>query len=273
MNIAKLLRPTLTASIMLVVAAGAAVAGKLEDAKAAFNRRDYTTGLRLLRPLAEQGDAAAQFVFGLLYYTGQGVPKTLVEAVGWFSKAAEQGDAGAQVMLGTMYRDGQGLPQNYTEAAKWYRKAAEQGDDNAEQELGVMYARGQGVPKNMAEAVKWWRKAASQGNTVAERNLEQANKLRRTEEAKERDRPRSSTDSREPIWDRTWYVRNGSWYECTGTLTSNGSCIGSERLVASPGYPHEPITGDTYYLRNGGMYECSGMLSSNNVCIGTETNQ
>src|SRR6516225_9309392 len=115
---AKLLRSTLTASLMLVVITGAAAAGKFEDAKAALNRRDYTTGLRLLRPLAEQGDAAARFVYGMLYFVGQG------------------------------------LPQNYTEAAKWYRKAAEQGDDIAQSELGVMYARGQGVPKNQAEAVK-----------------------------------------------------------------------------------------------------------------------
>lgn len=168
---AKLLRSTLTASLMLVVITGAAAAGKFEDAKAALNRRDYTTGLRLLRPLAKQGDAAAQFVFGLLYYMGQGLPKNYAEAVKWFHKAAEQGNVEAQVMLGTMYRDGQGLPQNYTEAAKWYRKAAEQGDDIAQSELGVMYARGQGVPKNQAEAVKWWHKAADQGNTAAERNL------------------------------------------------------------------------------------------------------
>jgi len=68
---AKLLRSTLTASLMLVVITGAAAAGKFEDAKAALNRRDYTTGLRLLRPLAEQGDAAAQFVYGMLYFKGQ----------------------------------------------------------------------------------------------------------------------------------------------------------------------------------------------------------
>jgi uncharacterized protein len=196
---AKLLHSTLTASVMLVVVAGAAVAGKLEDAKAALNRRDYTTGLRLLRPLTEQGNSAAQFVFGLLYYTGQGVPKNVVEAVKWFRKAAEQGDPNAQVMLGTMYRDGQGLPQNYTEAVKWYREAAEQGHDIAESELGVMYARG--VPKNLAEAVKWWRKAAAQGNSQAERNLEQANKQRAAEEAKERDRIHSSTELGPPSRD------------------------------------------------------------------------
>jgi Sel1 repeat len=156
---------------MLVAIAGAAVGGRLEDATAAYNRRDYTTALRLLRPLAEQGDAAAQFVLGLVYYLGHGLPQNYTEAVKWLRKAADQGNANAHTMLGTMYRDGQGVPQDYAEAAKWYRKAADQGDAIAQSELGVMYARGQGVPQNYAEAAKWFHKAADQGDTTAKKNL------------------------------------------------------------------------------------------------------
>ena len=35
-------------------------AGPLEDAGAAYDKGDYATALRLLRPLAEQGNAQAQ---------------------------------------------------------------------------------------------------------------------------------------------------------------------------------------------------------------------
>jgi len=38
-------------------------AGPLEDAKA-YDRGDYATALRLIRPLADQGDAAAQYLLG-----------------------------------------------------------------------------------------------------------------------------------------------------------------------------------------------------------------
>ena len=57
----KLLRATLTASLVLVATAGAGVAGPLEDGDAAFRKRDYATALQLLRPLAEQGFAKAQY--------------------------------------------------------------------------------------------------------------------------------------------------------------------------------------------------------------------
>jgi tetratricopeptide (TPR) repeat protein len=52
------------------------------------------------------------------------------------SKAAEQGDAAAQFNLGLMYYFGEGVQQDYAEAEKWYRKAAEQGDASAEYNLG-----------------------------------------------------------------------------------------------------------------------------------------
>jgi hypothetical protein len=41
----------------------------------AYKRGDYATALRDWRPLAEQGDAGAQFYLGTLYAFGQGVPQ------------------------------------------------------------------------------------------------------------------------------------------------------------------------------------------------------
>lgn len=42
---------------------------------------DFATALKEWTPLAEQGDAAAQFNLGLMYATGQGVPQDDAEAV------------------------------------------------------------------------------------------------------------------------------------------------------------------------------------------------
>ena len=55
-------------------------AGPLEDADAALKRRDYASALRLIRPLAEQGDANAQYNFGVFYDNGLGVPQDKVRA-------------------------------------------------------------------------------------------------------------------------------------------------------------------------------------------------
>jgi uncharacterized protein len=98
--------------------AGAAVAGPLEDGRAAYDRQDYETALQLWRPLAEQGTAYAQYNLGVMYAEGHGVPQNYAEAVKWYRLAADQGPAAAQNNLGLMYESGHGVPQNYAEAVK-----------------------------------------------------------------------------------------------------------------------------------------------------------
>ena len=67
---------------------------------------------------------------------------------------ADQGDAGAQNNLGVMYDTGQGVPRDDAEAVRWYRLAAEQGHARAQFNLGVNYDNGEGVPEDDAEAVR-----------------------------------------------------------------------------------------------------------------------
>jgi uncharacterized protein len=127
------------AALMLAVSfAGSAAAGPIEDAGAAYTKGDYTTTLRLLRPLAEQGNASAQVRLGFLYHKGRGVTQDYAAAMSWYLKAAEQGNAGAQCNLGQMYFGGQGVTQDYAAAVSWYRKAAEHGDASAQYNLGGM---------------------------------------------------------------------------------------------------------------------------------------
>ena len=77
---------------------------------------------------AEQGDATAQNVLGIMYYNGEGVPQDYKKALHWYTKAAEQGNVKAQFSLGAKYYDGEGVPQDYKKALHWFTKAAEQGD-------------------------------------------------------------------------------------------------------------------------------------------------
>jgi uncharacterized protein len=89
--------------LLLITVAGTAVAGPSNDGVAAYNRGDYATAYRLLRPLAEHGDAEAQFYLGVQYNFGYGVPQSYDEAAKWYRKAADQGDATAQFNLGKLY--------------------------------------------------------------------------------------------------------------------------------------------------------------------------
>jgi len=120
---------------------------------------------------AKQGEAAAQYVPGVAYYDGQGVPQDDIEAVESLLEEAEQGLAWAQYSLGMIYAKGQGAPQDYTEASKWFRLAAEQGFAEAQHNLGTMYYQGWGVLRDAAEAVKWFRLAAEQGDALAQAKL------------------------------------------------------------------------------------------------------
>ncbi len=134
------MRRILAGIILSLMLTGAAVAGPFEEGVAAHDRGDYATAVRLMRPLAEQGDTAAQNNLGLMYSNGQGVPQDYAEAMKWYRIAAEQGDATGQSNLGFMYAKGQGVPQDYVKALKWYRLAAQQGADAAQNGLGKMAA-------------------------------------------------------------------------------------------------------------------------------------
>ena len=145
-------RAAFAAIVLLLSLAAPVAAGPFEDATAAYNRGDYATALRLLRPLADQGDASAQNNLGLMYDEGQGVPQDYAEALKWYRLAADQGNASAQYNLGVMYATWPGGAAEPRRGVKWYRLAADQGDASAQYNLGFMYAKGQGVPQNYAEA-------------------------------------------------------------------------------------------------------------------------
>lgn len=161
----------LALGLFCVMLPGISLAG-FDEGLAAYNKKDYATALRELRPLATQGNASAQRNLGMMYAHGQGVPQDDKEAMKWYRLAAAQGHAPAQMNLGFMYDYGQVVPQDHKEAVKWYRLAAEQGYAAAQMWLGFMYSNGLGGdPRDYKEAVKWFRLAAAQGHADAQDNI------------------------------------------------------------------------------------------------------
>jgi hypothetical protein len=137
----------------------------VDGAYAAYRKNDYTGALRLGRPLAEQGDARAQALLGLLYSTNaRGIARDNLEAAKWFRLAADQGDASAQFNLGVMYAEGQGVTQDFGEAVKWYQFAADQGYPQAQFNLGLWYATDEAAFDRVT-AYKWLNLAASRFET------------------------------------------------------------------------------------------------------------
>ena len=132
----------------------------------AYEQSNYQTAFKLWLPLAEQGNAKAQYNLGVMYGNGRGVKQDYFKAVNWYRKAAEQGYAKAQFNLGNMYANGRGVKQDDVEAVKWFRKAAEQGAANAQAILGFSYLLGKGVQVNKSLAKEWFSKACDNGEEI-----------------------------------------------------------------------------------------------------------
>jgi TPR repeat protein len=138
-----------------------------KEAFEAYNRGDYSTALKLYGPLADRGETTAEYVVGLMYANGQGVPQSYPEAMKWHKKVADRGEALAQFSVGVMYLKGLGVPQNSAEASRWFRKAADQGNAKAQFNLGAMYAKGDGVAHDDVNAALFLSLAAASGIEAA----------------------------------------------------------------------------------------------------------
>ena len=124
-----------------------------------------------LKEIAYAGNVNAQVQLGVIYLTGDGVPKDDTEAVKWLRMAANQDNPLGERYLAEMYFKGRGVPADIVEAAKWLRMAAEQGDAESEHNLAVLYTQGEGVPRNLKEAANWMRKSAEQNLAAGEQGL------------------------------------------------------------------------------------------------------
>lgn len=155
----------LVCGLIAYLLAKQAGADELSAAYSAYFNGNYAIALKLMMPLAEKGNANAQFILGYMYETGHVASKDYAEAAKWYRRAADQGDAISQISLGCLYENGHGVPQDYAEAARWYRRAADQGSASAHFSLGIMYRYGHGVPQDLVLAHMYFDIAAA-GFTV-----------------------------------------------------------------------------------------------------------
>lgn len=166
-------RSAIARAVVLAVAVSAAPFAVPAHAQSGSrpSSEEAATVLENARPLAENGNANAQYNMGVLYDEGYGVDQNYATARGWYEKAAAQQYAKAEHNLGIMYQGGHGVPADDAKAAEWFKRAAKHGEPAAQNNLAVMYVRGQGVPQNLVEATRWAARAAEAGNESAITNL------------------------------------------------------------------------------------------------------
>ena len=141
--------------------------GSWQQIELAQENGDYKKMAALLLPLAENGDAKAQHCLGELYYYGDGVEQSAIEAAKWYQKAAVQGLADAQCDMGFVYAHGYGVPRDDAMAIYWYEMAAMQDSGYAQSHLAHMFLRGIGTPHNYGKAYALYKILAGKGEVDA----------------------------------------------------------------------------------------------------------
>jgi len=101
--------------------------------------QDSEMARQLTERAARNGNRIAMHDLALYYAEGRGgVDADLPIAANWFEKAAERGVVDSQFNLGVLFESGQGLPKNMTDAFVWYSIAAAQGDQFAKTRVEVL---------------------------------------------------------------------------------------------------------------------------------------
>jgi TPR repeat protein len=146
----------------------------------AWQKGDYAAGVAIWRPLAEKGDADAQFNLGQAYRLGRGVPTNLSAAQTWFERAANQGHLDAQATLGLlMFQSG-----DQAGGLRWLKSAALKGEPRALLVYGTALFNGDGVTQDPVLGYAFVSRAAAQGLAPAKDTLAQMDKILPLEDRK-----------------------------------------------------------------------------------------
>ncbi|MDT8282555.1 MAG: tetratricopeptide repeat protein [Gammaproteobacteria bacterium] len=131
-----------------------AVANDLDDAVEAMRTGDFAVAYCILRPLAEAGDADAQYNIGWMYLNGYGLRVNDSLALEWWQKASAQGNADASFSLGMLYSLGEGaVPKDPDKAIDYYLLSAIAGQEDAIISLHSMMLRNDKAMRDRMHAI------------------------------------------------------------------------------------------------------------------------
>lgn len=156
------------AALITLAGATAASAQDVQTGIAAWQAGDYARAVAQWRPLADAGNADAQFNLGQAYRLGRGVAQDLALAEQWFERAARQRHDQAGSALGLLlFQNGRAR-----EAMPWIQAAAVRGDPRAQYVFGTALFNGDIVRRDLPRAYAMMSAAAGQGFPQAQTQLE-----------------------------------------------------------------------------------------------------
>ncbi len=91
----------------------------MEDINAAYRQGQFDLVAKHIIPLANNGYPPAESLLGIMYRSGQGVPKDPAKALTWLTKAATANQPLAQHHLAVMTFTGDGIAEDPVKALMW----------------------------------------------------------------------------------------------------------------------------------------------------------
>lgn len=129
-------------------------AAELEDAVEAMRSGDFAVAYCIMYPLAEDGDADAQYNIGWMYLNGYGLRVNDSLALQWWKQASEQGHVDAGFSIGMLYSLGEGkVGKDLNLAIDYYLLAATKGQEDAISLLKSMMVRNDKALKKRLNAI------------------------------------------------------------------------------------------------------------------------
>lgn len=157
--------------VFLSLVPAAAFAG-FDEGKKAYDKKDWPTAIKELRPLAEAGDDRAMIILGNMYNGGYGVIPSHKEAMSLYKRAAtEKNNPQAMDVIGAMYVSALGVDQNIQTALQWFYRSAMLGDQTgAFFYATILYEGNKTDPNRLApdlyNAYKWYKIAAAENENA-----------------------------------------------------------------------------------------------------------
>ena len=179
--------------LIILFQAAAVQAADIQTVRLLIEEGDLGAAVDELKPLAQTGDAEAQFLLGTIiddviegesgyqasvemfhkaalqghaeaafhYAMSRGLT-TDEETWYWIKVAADGGHPFSQQIYGAALMNGTITPRNQEQGFQYLLKAARNGDERAMNSVGHMYLMGRYVQKDMDKAILWFEKSANQ---------------------------------------------------------------------------------------------------------------
>lgn len=157
----------LLAGVILAVALADPAMADVKAGVDAWAQGDYDKAVREWRPLADAGDADAQFNLGQAYKLGRGVPMDLAAALEYYRKATVQGHARAEDNYGLLLFQQNQRPQ----AMPYLERSAERGEPRAQYLVATALFNGDLLLRDWVRAYALMTRVAAAGLPQAQSAL------------------------------------------------------------------------------------------------------